>query len=135
MIMTPKIKWLKILLGVALCLLAVGCMKLALTPEPPPSTESPATPRVLASLRLTEQGRSLLDKGNPDAAIRVLERAINLNPGSGENYYYLSEGWLQKGEAKQAKEFNHLAEIYLNEYPDWTVRIARQKDRIQELEK
>ena len=135
MIMTPKIKWLKILLGVALCLPTVGCMKPDLTPEPPPSPESPATPRVLASLRLTEQGRSLLDKGNPDAAIRVLERAINLNPGNGENYYYLSEGWLQKGEAKQAKEFNHLAEIYLNEYLDWTVRIARQKDRIQELEK
>ena len=132
---TLKIKWLKILLAVALCLQAVGCMKPALTPEPPPSPESQAAPRVLASLQLTEQGRSLLNKGNPDAAIRVLERAVNLNPGSGENYYYLSEGWLQKGEAKQAKEFNHLAEIYLNEYPDWTVRIARQKDRIQELEK
>jgi tetratricopeptide (TPR) repeat protein len=132
--MTPKIKWLKILLAVALCLPAIGCMKPALTPEPPPP-ESQVAPRILASLQLTEQGRSLLNKDKPDAAIRVLERAVNLNPGSGENYYYLSEGWLQKGEAKQAKEFNHLAEIYLNEYPDWTVRIARQKDRIQELEK
>lgn len=133
--MTLKIKWLNILLVVALCLPAVGCMKPALTHEPPPSPESPATPRVLASLQLTEQGRSLLNKGQPDAAIRVLERAINLNPGNGENYYYLSESWLQKGEAKQAKEFNHLAEIYLTEYPDWTVRIARQKDKIHELEK
>ena len=132
--MTPIIKWLKILLAVVLCLPAIGCMKPALTPEPPPP-ESQVAPRILASLQLTEQGRSLLNKGKPDAAIRVLERAVNLNPGSGENYYYLSEGWLQKGEAKQAKEFNHLAEIYLNEYPDWTVRIARQKDRIQELEK
>ena len=135
MIMTPKIKWLKILLAVALCLQAVGCMKPALTPEPLTSPDSPATPRILASLQLTEQGKSLLNKGKPDAAIRVLERAINLNPGSGENYYYLSEGLLQKGEAKQAKEFNRLAEIYLSEYPDWAVRVARQKDRIQELEK
>ena len=133
--MTIKNKWLKILLAVALCLPAIGCMKPALTPEPSPSPESPATPRVIASLQLTEQGRSLLNKGKPDSAIRVLERAINLNPGSGENYYYLSEGWLQKGEAKHAKEFNSLAEIYLNGYPDWRVRIARQKDRIQELEK
>jgi len=133
--MIPKIKWLNIFLAVALCLSAVGCMKPTLTPEPPPSPEQPVTPRILASLQLTEQGESLLNKGKPDAAIRVLERAINLNPGSGENYYYLSEGWLQKGEAKQAKEFNSLAEIYLNEYSDWTVRIARQKDRIQELEK
>ncbi len=133
--MTPKIKWLKILLTMALCLSSVGCMKSILTSEPPSSQEPFATPRVLASMQLTEQGRSLLNEGKPDAAIRAFERAINLNPGSGENYYYLSEGWLQKGEAKQAKEFNHLAEIYLSEYPDWTVRIARQKDRIEELEK
>ncbi|MDY6792303.1 MAG: tetratricopeptide repeat protein [Thermodesulfobacteriota bacterium] len=133
--MTPRIKWLNILLAVTVFFSAVGCVKPALTPEPPPPLESSATPRVLASLQLTEQGRSLLKQGKPDAAIRVLERAINLNPGSGENYYYLSESWLKKGEAKQAKEFNHLAEIYLNEFPDWTVRIARQKDRIQELEK
>jgi len=122
-------------LVVALSLSAVGCMKPANVPEPIHSPEQSATPRILASRQLTEQGRGLLNKGNPDAAIRVFERAINLNPGSGENYYYLSESWLQKGEAKQAKEFNHLAEIYLYEYPDWTVRIARQKDRIQELEK
>ncbi len=135
MTMTLKIKWLKILLAVALCLPTLGCMKPALTPEPPPSPESPSTPRVLASLQLTEQGKSLLNKGKPDAAIRALERAINLNPGSGENFYYLSQAWLMKEEAKQAKEFNHLAEIYLNEYPEWTIRIARQKDRIHELEK
>ena len=135
MIMTLKIKWLIILLAVALCLPVVGCMKPALTPEPLPSPEQPATPRILASLQLTEQGISLLNKGKPDAAIRVLERAINLNPGSGENYYYLSEGWLQKDEAKQAKEFNRLAEIYLSEHPDWAIRVARQKDRILELEK
>jgi len=133
--MTLKIKWLEILLAIALCLTAAGCIKPDLIPEPPPSPELPATPRALASLQLTEQGKNFLNKGKPDAAIRVLERAINLNPGSGENYYYLSESWLQKGEAKQAKEFNHIAEIYLNKYPDWTVRIARQKDLIQELEK
>jgi len=133
--MTLKIKWLKIFLAIVLCLSGVGCMKPILTSEPPPSHEPFATPRILASMQLTEQGKSLLNAGKPDAAIRAFERAINLNPGNGENYYYLSEGWLQKGEAKQAKEFNHLAEIYLGEYPDWTVHIARQKDRIEELEK
>lgn len=135
MIMIPKIKWLIILLAIALCLPSVGCMKADLTSKSPSSPKEFATPRILASLQLTEQGRSLLTEGKPDAAIRTFERAINLNPGNGENYYYLSEGWLQKGEAKQAKEFNHLAEIYLGEYSDWTVRIARQKDRVQELEK
>ncbi|MCP4368576.1 MAG: tetratricopeptide repeat protein [Deltaproteobacteria bacterium] len=133
--MTPIIKWLKTLLAMALCLSSVGCMKPIFSSESPSSHEPFATPRVLASMQLTEQGRSLLDAGKPDAAIRAFERAINLNPGNGENYYYLSEGWLQKGEAKQAKEFNHLAEIYLSAYSEWTILIARQKDRIEELEK
>ena len=131
--MTVRIKWLILLLPIALCLPSAGCMKADLNSKSPSSPEQFATPRILASLQLTEQGRSLLNEGKPDAAIRAFERAINLNPGNGENYYYLSEGWLQKGAAKQAKEFNHLAEIYLGEYPDWTVRITRQKDRIQEL--
>jgi predicted Zn-dependent protease len=109
-------------------------MKPAVTSKSPYSSEEYATPRILASLQLTEQGKSLLEEGKPDAAIRALERAINLNPGNGENYYYLSEGWLQKGEVKQAREFNHLAEIYLGEYLVWTVRIARQKERIKGLE-
>ncbi len=132
--MITKNKWLKILLAAALFLPAAGCMKPVLTPQPSQPVEQPSA-RVLASLQLTEQGHTLLERNKPDAAIRVLERAINLNPGNGENYYYLSQAWLMKGEAKQAKEFNSLAEAYLKEQTDWAIRVARQKDRIQELEK
>ena len=92
-------------------------------------------PRVLASLQLTDQGRRLLEERKPDKAIRVLEQAVSLHPDNGQNYYYLSEAWLMKGSAAQAREFNQLAEIHLKEDSAWMLRVANQADRIAELEK
>ena len=92
-------------------------------------------PRVVASLQLTDQGRRLLEERQPDKAIRVLEQAVSLHPTNGQNYYYLSEAWLMKGSATQAKEFNNLAEIHLKEDTEWMIRVANQADRIAELEK
>jgi predicted Zn-dependent protease len=88
-------------------------------------------PGAVASLQLTEQGKMLLKKGEPDAAISILERAVNLNPSNGQNYYYLAEAWLFKGERDQADEFNRLAELYLGTQPDWAGRVREQKDRIR----
>ena len=111
------------------------------TPTPPsPAEEMPeaaesVNPRVAAALELTRQGERFLENGDPDAAIRVLERAVNLNPSSSENYYYLSEAWLVKENPEQAGEFNRLAEEYLEQNPAWTIPIARQRDRIEELGK
>ena len=83
----------------------------------------------MASLQLTEQGRTLLESGQPDDAIRVLERAVGLNPGNGENYYYLSEAWLMKGDRTRAEEFNELAGLYLKE-DDWKTKLEVQRKRI-----
>ena len=91
------------------------------------------SPRSRASLQLTEQGRVLLEEGKPSDAIRMLERAINLDPANGLNYYYLSEAWLFKGKFEQAEEFNGLAGIYLKESPEWMVRVMEQEERIQEF--
>jgi tetratricopeptide (TPR) repeat protein len=91
------------------------------------------SPSALASLRLTEQGRMLLESGKPDDAISILERAINLNPTNGQNYYYLSEAWLFKGRFTQAEKFNGLAEIDLKEDPEWAVRVMEQGERIRQL--
>ena len=128
-----------------LCLLAgtlAGCMQPILWEEPAETEESTRTgeaaqehPRVLASLQLTDQGRRFLEDHKPDKAIRVLEQAISLNPTDGKNYYYLSEAWLMKGSATQAKEFNQLAEIHLSQDSEWMIRVAQQADRIAELEK
>jgi len=73
----------------------------------------------------------LLESGKLDDAISVLERAINLNPTNGQNYYYLSEAWLMKGEADQAKEFNRLAGIYLEGDTEWIARLREQRERIK----
>lgn len=95
----------------------------------PPSQED--SPRAVASLRLTEQARVLLESGKVDDAISTLERAINLNPSNGRNYYYLAEAWLRKGNPSQAREFNRLAAIYLRDEPEWINRVDNQKERIK----
>lgn len=130
----------------SLALLAVwlvGCPKPILHEAPSEAEEAAAeteaaaqdSPRVLASLQLTDQGRRLLENNKPDKAIRVLEQAVSLDPTNGQNYYYLSEAWLKKGSAAQAREFNHLAEIHLKADDEWMIRVAQQADRIAELEK
>ena len=91
------------------------------------------SPRSQASLRLTDQGRLLLEEGKAGDAIEMLERAINVDSTNGLNYYYLSEAWLYKGNFKAAEEFNGLAQIYLKDSPQWMVRVRAQEDRIDEL--
>ncbi len=106
----------------------------------PPRKEKPAdppqdkqSPMALAALNFSEQGQAHLKNKKPDEAIRVLERAVNLNPRNGENYYYLAEAWLMKANAAQAKEFNHLAEMYIKTDVEWKSRIQSQKERIDKL--
>ena len=77
------------------------------------STSDKPSPRTVASLQLTDQGRLFLESGQPDHAIRMYEQALNLDPTNGQNYYYLSEAWFMKGNIAQAAEFNRLAAIYL----------------------
>jgi len=125
-----------------------SCAMVPQSPSTPPSspTNSPEpmsqkkdqasyrendSPRAVASLRLTEQARVLLESGKVDDAITTLERAMNVNPSNGQNYYYLAEAWLKKGNPSQAKEFNRLAAIYLKDEPGWMNRIKDQQERIR----
>jgi len=98
--------------------------------------EKPAgpSPRALASLKLTDQGRRHIEAGEADSAIRVLEQSISLDPGNGQNYYYLSEAWLMKGFAAEARQFNRLAESHLTDDKDWEKLVTRQAERIAQLE-
>lgn len=89
------------------------------------------TPRDNAAMQLTREGRSFLEAGKPDNAIRLFERAIGLSPNNGECYYYLAEAWLAKGEPSEAREFNSLAADYLKDDPAWTERLHRQQGRIE----
>lgn len=140
-----KTIWVVIIFGVFLAV--SGCAKrVSISPPVPQKGRSVETgvpgkgledlsPHAQASLQLTEQGRSLLENGKANNAIRTFERAINLNSTNGLNYYYLSEAWLFKGKFKQAEEFNSLAEIYLKASPEWALRVKTQRGRIEELNK
>lgn len=101
------------------------------TPETSEETREKPSPRALAALQLTEQGRMYLGKNQPDDAIDILEQSLNLNPGNGRNYYYLAEAWLMKGNLGQAREFNRLAEVYLKDEREWLDRVIRQRERIR----
>jgi tetratricopeptide (TPR) repeat protein len=144
---------------ITLCLVAfflTGCVRVVIPPttsrptpaprEPAPVVSEPATPtprlpvekpekkitpRATAALELTEQGKVLIKRRRPDAAIRALERAMNLYPKDGKIYYYLAEAWLQKGNIGQAAEFNQLARVYLQKDPNWASQIDNQRVRIQ----
>ncbi|MBU4053344.1 MAG: tetratricopeptide repeat protein, partial [Proteobacteria bacterium] len=74
--------------------------------------------------------RQHLEEGDADNAIRSLERAVVLDPSNGQNYYYLSEAWLQKGNMDQALKFNELAEIHLANQSRWDAMVIEQKRRI-----
>ena len=103
-------------------------------PSPAPDSEpkpAPPTPRAQASLSLTEAGRQALEDGRPDQAIGLLERAASLNPGAGENYFWLAEAWLKKGNLGQAREYNRLAVRYLGRDPDWSGQVRLQSERIK----
>jgi len=140
----------RVIVTIAACLLIIGlagCVKERqfdetgevreeISREEQPESEKPdePSPRVLASLKLTDQGRRYVDAGQADRAIRVLEQAISLNPNNGQNYYYLSEAWLMKGFATKARQFNGLAHSHLTGEEGWEKLVIRQAERITKLE-
>jgi predicted Zn-dependent protease len=135
-------------IGFFMCLSVLACADLPQVPFSSPSAGSSSSgstvqerdqtfprrddsPRALASLRLTEEARMLLNSSRIDDAITTLEHAMNLDPSNGQNYYYLAEAWLEKGNSSQAREFNRLAAMYLRDQPEWIDRVNDQKERIR----
>ena len=121
--------WIKSKIILILCatlIVIVGC---ATVPVEEPG------PRTLASLELTKDGKRLLESGQPDEAIRVLEQAVSIDTSNGQNYYYLSEAWLAKGRENisQAEEFNRLAGMYLASDEQWMEKVKNQKAYIEKL--
>lgn len=137
----------KVIIAVFICAfltLLSGCAPVVVKSSPPASWDNSQneggsgqtaekqglSPRALAALQLTEQGRIFLENKQPDDAIGILERALNLNPDNGRNYYYLAEAWLMKGNIGQAAQFNRLAEIYFKDDSGWLKRVLLQRERI-----
>lgn len=98
--------------------------------EKPDSTNTAPDSRMLASHSLTQEGYQLLKKKDYDGAIRILERAVGVNPSDGPGYYYLAEAWLNKKNYNLASQFNRLALLYLRGDTTWANRAENQKKRI-----
>lgn len=95
-----------------------------------PTPTSQNSSRTLVLLSLVDQGRAYLKQDRPDAAIRVLERAVNINPQRGESYYYLAQAWLMKENFSQALEYNRLASNYLGTDSQWARLVQDQRRTI-----
>jgi hypothetical protein len=116
-------------------------------PAPSPETQVPeprstvpstgqtdrSSPRTVASLRLTEQARLLIESKKPDEAIGILEKAMNIDTNNGQNYYFLAEAWIMKGNKAQALELNRMAGLYLSNDNSWKLKVKQQKERIGKM--
>lgn len=113
-------------------------------PEKPPQQRIPEKPlpqqlpekqpessRSKAALELSRKAVDHLEKRRPDAAIGLLERAINLDPQNGQTYFHMAQAWIMKGNQGQALEFNRMAEIRLGADPEWQTRISEQRKMIE----
>jgi hypothetical protein len=90
------------------------------TPAPPPAPKTPAAepPQHLASVQLVDQAKASLASGKPDAAIPVLERAIQADVFNGEAFLTLARAWKLKGSKRKALEFANKAELLFQEQPE-----------------
>ena len=101
--------------------------------SPPNKSRNYQDSRILASHSLTIKGHELLQSGDPEGAIRLLERAVGINPSDGLGYYFLAEAWFLKGNAVLAARFNKLAALYLRGDPRWAAHAESQRKRIAGL--
>ncbi len=99
--------------------------------ETGPSSSAPS-PKTLASLNLVQQARELLERGRPGESIRVLERALRIDPGNGQSAFYLAEAWIMKGDLAQAEAFHRVASSQLSGSPDWAARLRDQGRRLNQ---
>ncbi len=112
---------------------AVMAPEVAQLPETVQRPELKPSARMMATANLVEQGKNYLDKGKPDQALGVFERALSVYPGNGETYYYMAEAWVMKKNKHQALEFNRLANMYLSGDYQWCDKVADQHVRIKRL--
>lgn len=82
------------------------------------------TPQRAASLRLTEEGRQLLDAGEPAKALSRLEKTIVIDATNPYGYFYLAKAQYRLGRYKESLNFLDVAESRLGaSEPFWLAEI------------
>jgi hypothetical protein len=81
------------------------------------------TPQRAASLRLTEEGKKLLDAGEPAKALTRLEKTIAIDSTNPYGYFYLAKAQYRLGRYKESLNFLDIAESRLSGEPFWLSEI------------
>src|SRR5262245_8509840 len=85
---------------------------------------TPATPpQRAASLRLTEEGRKILDSGDPGKALGRLEKTIVIDSTNPYGYFYLAKAQYRMGRFRESLNFLDIAESRLGNEPFWLAEI------------
>ncbi|HXV81172.1 MAG TPA: tetratricopeptide repeat protein [Candidatus Binatia bacterium] len=81
------------------------------------------SPRRAASLRLTEEGRKLLEAGDAPRALSRLEKTIVIDSTNPYGYFYLAKAHYQFGRYKESLSFLDVTESRLREEPFWLAEV------------
>jgi hypothetical protein len=81
------------------------------------------TPQRAASLRLTDEGRKLLDAGDAAKALARLERTIAVDSTNPYGYFYLAKAQNRLGRYKESLNFLDVAESRLSGEPFWQAEV------------
>jgi tetratricopeptide (TPR) repeat protein len=81
------------------------------------------SPQRAASLRLTDEGRKILDAGDPAKALTRLEKTIVIDSTNGYGYFYLAKAQYRLGHYKESLNFLDIAESRIGAEPFWVSEI------------
>jgi len=85
---------------------------------------TPVTPpQRAASLRLTEEGRRLLEAGDASKALSRLEKTIVIDATNPYGYFYLAKAQYRLGRYKESLNFLDVAETRMNNEPFWLAEV------------
>ena len=94
------------------------------------SRGEPVDQGMLANLRMTQQARELIARGQGDRAADLLERAIAIDDGAGYADLYLAYIHLTAGRRDQAEVFLARAEASLPSDPALRVELSQLRARV-----
>lgn len=90
---------------------------------------SQTPPRRAASLRLTEEGRRLLESGEYEKALERFEKTIALDSTNPYSYYYLAQAHHYLAQYRESFNFLDVAESHLSKEPYWLAKLSALKGK------
>jgi predicted negative regulator of RcsB-dependent stress response len=81
------------------------------------------SPQRAASLRLTEEGRKILDAGEPARALSRLEKTIVIDSTNPYGYFYLAKAQFRLGHYQESLNFLNVAESRVGSETFWLAEI------------